>query len=131
MITQKTEVIGTVRKPDGAFNGEIDGLVVGSLNSPQVIAKVDAISAAQRGLLWCRAPGGGHPVDIEARDWDGDGADDYVATKRDRTRVNNLFRLNILDRRRSIWLYWQGNNQSTELSDAEVWNLATRSSQRR
>lgn len=110
MITQRTEVIGTVRNPDGDPNAEIDGLVVAVPGGSQVISKTDSITAAYRGLLWCRAPGNGNPVEIEARDQDGDGILDYVQTKPDHTRLNNLLRLHIWDRRRKIWLDWQGNN---------------------
>lgn len=111
MSEQRTEVVGTVRKPDGAPSAEIDGLVT-ALRTPddglRILSKQEAIQWAMKGLLWCRAPNGGSPVEIEAVDRDRDGRPDYVQTKPDHTKANNLLRLNIWDRQRKVWLDWQG-----------------------
>lgn len=109
MSYQRTEVIGTVRSPDGVPSAEIDGLVIYTPDrGMQIVWKQDAILRARMGLLWCQAPNGGNPVEIEAVDRDRDGQLDYVQTKPDHTKANNLLRLNIWDRQRQIWLDWQG-----------------------
>lgn len=108
MSEQKTEVVGTVRNPDGVANAEIDGLVIVVPGGLQILSKPDAIAWAMKGLLWCRTPGAGNPVAIEAVDRDGDGRPDYVHTKPDHTRTNNLLHLDIWDRQRNVWLDWQG-----------------------
>jgi len=115
MNEQRTEVIGTVRDPDGVPSAEIDGLVTSLVTSDQklrVLSKQEAISWAQRGLLWCRAPDGTAPVEIDPIDRDGDGRYDYVQSRADHTRTNNLLRLRIWDRRRSVWLDWQGRTMA-------------------
>lgn len=103
----QTEVIGTVRQPDGDPRGEIDGLVIDQLGANGgnlIITKAEAIRAAERRLLWTRAPNGRDAVAIEAVDRDGDGRPDYVHTCADHTRENNLLRLRIYDRVRQVWL---------------------------
>lgn len=111
MTVAKIEIIGTIRIPDGSPNGEIESLVTNELQADgrlRVLGKVEAIDYAQRGWLWCADPVGGHPVEIVAVDRDHDGRADYVTTKPDHTRANNLLRLKIWDRTRQRWLDWQG-----------------------
>lgn len=107
---QRTEVLGTVRDPDGVPSAEIDGVVT-SIVTPagklQVLTKSEAIAWAAKGYLWCRGPGG-HQVEIEPVDRDRDGHYDYIRTKPDRTQTNNLLMLDIWDRNRGIWLDYQG-----------------------
>lgn len=107
----RTEVLGTVRRPDGDPRGEIDGLVIDqrvSGGGNLIINKAQAIRAAQLGLLWTRAPNGRDVVAVDAVDRDGDGRADYVQTRPDHTRENNLLRLRIYDRLRGVWLDPQG-----------------------
>ena len=93
MIEQRTEVFATVRNPDGQPAAVIDGLVIRQLaaNGGSIILdKPTAIRWAMKRLLWCHAPNGRDAVEIEAVDRDGDGVPDYLQTKPDHTRENNL-----------------------------------------
>jgi hypothetical protein len=104
---QRTEVIATVRDPDGQPNALIDGLVVKIAAADGgwiILSKRESVAWAQKALLWCRAPNGRYPIEIEAVDLDGDGIPDYVQTRPDHTRANNLLSLDIWDRKRQIWL---------------------------
>lgn len=113
MREERCEVVGTVRKPDGDANGKIDGLVIKhSIDGVAIIDKPTAVAWATKRLLWCRAPSGGAVVEVEAYDSDGDGIPDYVRTKPDHTRANNLLRLDIWDRARRVWLDWQGRTKA-------------------
>ncbi|KAB2910163.1 MAG: DUF3892 domain-containing protein [Kofleriaceae bacterium] len=113
MREERCEVTGTVRDPDGDPSSIIDGLVIKhSTDGLVIIDKPTAVRWAQKGLLWCRAPNGRDIVEVEAYDSDRDGIPDYVRTKPDHTRANNLLRLDIWDRKRKIWLDWQGHARS-------------------
>jgi hypothetical protein len=98
--------------------------VFGSTYQPRILSKADAIHAAQRWLLCCKTPGDGHPVRIVARDANGDGIDDHVATEGDDTVTNNLSRLPILELGSQTWLDPGGNPFS--LSDSGVSRVVTR-----
>lgn len=116
MVTTETQIIGTVRDPDGDASAVINGLVYGTLSQPRILSKAKAIEAAQHWLLWCKTPGDGHRVRIVARDSKGDGIDDYLATEGDDTVTNNLSRLPILEVGSGMWLDWQGKPFSLSYS---------------
>jgi len=112
LVQRVTEVIATVRTPDGNSNGEIDGLVIRQ-QAPNggwyVLSKQESIKWALGKLLWCKVPGDGRQVEIEAVDQDGDNYYDYVRSKPDHTRSNNLLALPIWDRARNVWRDRWGN----------------------
>ena len=106
---QQTEVIGTVRKPDGQPSGDIEGLVIKQQSHGGgwlIISNDEAIKMAKHQLLWCKSPYGSVPPSawIEPIDRDGDGYYDYVRTVPDATQQNNLLALPIWDRVRSRWV---------------------------
>jgi hypothetical protein len=112
---QRTEVIATVRDPDGQPDALIDGLVVKIMVASgdwTILSKRESVAWAQKGLLWCRAPDGRYPIEIEAVDRDGDGIPDYVHTRPDHTRANNLLSLDIWDRKRRVWLDHLGRRKA-------------------
>lgn len=106
-VMQDTEVIATVRKPDGHPNAEIDGVVIRQQASGGgwfILSKSEAIDWARKQLLWCRDPGDGRGVRVEPVDADGDGYYDYVRTVPDSTRRNNLLAHLIWDRVQKRWV---------------------------
>ena len=105
LVRMRTEVIGTVRVGDDR-TGEIDGLVIRQIPEGggfYIIDKPTAVEWAIAGLLWTHIPGDGRPVDLIAIDSDGDGRPDYVKTKADGVRQNNLLALPYYDRKLKTW----------------------------
>ncbi|HEX9607284.1 MAG TPA: DUF3892 domain-containing protein [Gemmatimonadaceae bacterium] len=110
-VKQQTEVLASVRIPDGDLKGEIDGLVIRQVAPTgdwYILSKKESIEWALVRLLWCKVPSDGRVVWIEAVDNDRDGRADYVRTTPDSTRLNNLLSLPIWDRQRKMWLDTRG-----------------------
>ncbi len=110
-VKQQTEVLASVRIPDGDLKGEIDGLVIRQVAPTgdwYILSKKESIEWALVRLLWCKMPSDGRAVWIEAVDNDRDGRADYVRTTPDSTRLNNLLSLPIWDRQRKMWLDARG-----------------------
>jgi hypothetical protein len=101
-----SEVIGTVRWPDGA-SGRIDGLVIRQSvpgGGYPILDLNEAIRWAAESLLWSHVPGDGRRVQVVPVDQDGDGDYDGVRTAPDGTVYNNLLSLPVWDRRLKMWI---------------------------
>ena len=94
-IEKKSNVIGTVREPDGDINGKIFGLVIDQFSLkglPYYLEEKEAVRWASKGLLWTHTPGDGNPVQVIAI------ANRYVRTASDSTTSNNLLKLKVFTR---------------------------------